>query len=571
MKIRHNKTQLIFSIVTFIILFCAYSFGQNTFYVDAQGGNNINNGQISSPLKTISEAFDRINPGDDIILRKGAYLESQLDWTESGTSMNPTILKAYENEEVVIDGQGVIGSIILHIQNKSNIVIEGIHFTNAIGNGSYGIKVEGSGDNIVIRNCRISNIDINNPNPGPTTNALPLKICADSPNFISNVQILNNEVFNCKTGYSEGISIAGNVDGFLIQGNYIHDMSNIGIVAAGKYQNDCKGYSRNGKIIGNSVERCVFPTDANRSASGVYVDGAENIVIERNVVSECQVGIQLGCENVGEFARNDTVRNNIVYNNISWGIGMGGTEGFVENSCIVNNTLFRNNSFYTGQHYGNFGEILLKKVRNSSILNNLAQVRFDGYNSTFMKWENPLHLSNLNINYNLFYAPSGSNTLILVKTYKINDTTTVDSLYSYNEYLNYGYDLNGKTSNPGFLNGDFNNPELHLISSSNALNSGLTLSNLGNGNEDFDGNSRSNGFIDLGAIEYYDCPQIIKTIGLGPNTHAFKATEQIKAQTIIPSGYQTKYYSEHQILLEPGFQATYGSIFTSEIKGCNEE
>ena len=88
-------------------------------------------------------------------------------------------------------------------------------------------------------------------------------------------------------------------------------------------------------------------------AAGIYVDGGRDIVIENNVVAECDLGIEIGAENAAITTENVTVRNNVVSRNEKAGIVFGGYDeavGRVESCMFLGNTLWENNTVgETGQ------------------------------------------------------------------------------------------------------------------------------------------------------------------------------------------------------------------------------
>lgn len=55
----------------------------------------------------------------------------------------------------------------------------------------------------------------------------------EAPAAISGLVVSGNEIDDLKTGCSETLSVDGNVNGFAIIGNVIHDDDNIGIDAIG--------------------------------------------------------------------------------------------------------------------------------------------------------------------------------------------------------------------------------------------------------------------------------------------------------------------------------------------------
>jgi hypothetical protein len=53
----------------------------------------------------------------------------------------------------------------------------------------------------------------------------------DSLIAANHILISGNTIYNCRTGYSEACTVNGNVDGWEIINNTIHDITNIGIDA----------------------------------------------------------------------------------------------------------------------------------------------------------------------------------------------------------------------------------------------------------------------------------------------------------------------------------------------------
>jgi hypothetical protein len=73
----------------------------------------------------------------------------------------------------------------------------------------------------------------------------------------SEIYIGSNEIYNCNTGYSEGLTLGGNVQNFLIEMNNIHDIKNIGMDMSGNYSWTGApanvNFARNGNIKNNTV------------------------------------------------------------------------------------------------------------------------------------------------------------------------------------------------------------------------------------------------------------------------------------------------------------------------------
>lgn len=536
------------------------AFSQNIYYV-SPNGNDGGSGTISNPWRTFARASAVSTPvGSTVYFREGIYPSQNIVVNTSGNAGQYIEFRNFPYELPIIDGGGTanINQTLLNIENKSYIKINGFHFRNCRGNAVYGLRIAGNSHHIEILNCKISDIKttslVGNISNCPNINSLPLKVCGSG---VSNIIIDNNEMYDCVTGCSEGISISGDVNVFRITNNKVHDMSNIGILAAGQYPDFCSGLTQNGLIANNIVYNCRFPeAGVNKSAAGIYIDGAKNVVVEKNRVYSCQVGIQIGCENPGKIALNDTVRSNIVYNNDKWGIGIGGTYGSVESSAIINNTLFYNNTFFYNPYYGDFGEICLQNVKNSSILNNNCYVKFQNSNAVFMKFEYPSFTTGMTINYNNFYSPE-------TNTGGLKFVRTGLDLLDYNGFKALGYEANGVSIDPQFENPTLPHPELHLKITSPLINVGSAFVN---GTVDFDGNGRKIGSkVDIGAYESQTFATTYHLFGIAPTLISFVASQKINSVSTIPSNSRTTYVSGKAIELNPNFKVESGGVFAANI------
>lgn len=563
----------IWSSFLFCIIFNS-TIAQRNIYVDANLGNDANTGlSLTQAFKTVGKSISILQAGDIVSIREGIYSSANFGTSNlgfniniSGSATNFITIQNYNNEKVVINGNGQTQSL-LNIGSQQYIKIKGIHFKNAIGNGSYGINIDGNSSHILIEKCIISDINtgqlVGSFSNCENVNALPLKICGSNSNSaINDIIIRENIIENCQTGCSEGLSISGNVNGFEFINNVVRNISNIGIVAAGQYPigTFCPGITQNGIIKGNTVYNCKFPEpQVNSTAAGIYVDGANNIMIEQNRVYNCQIGIQIGCENLGKTALNDTVKNNVIYDNDKWGLGVGGSVGFVENAAAFNNTTFKNNKLFD-LFYGDYGEILIQKVKNSRIQNNLCYVKYQGGNAVFMKFDYPNDVFNLLINNNLYYNDSSPNALLFIRS-------GLPPL-SFNAYKNLGYDAISYTINPELIDTSIIHPELHLKNISPAINAG---NNSGiNINNDFDNNPRVASNLDIGAYEFSICPPFYRLFGNNSNgLNNYKTSIYIKSSAEIKINTSTNYSTNNFIELLPGFKSNTGSIFKAQITGCN--
>ena len=312
-------------IFTLTFLFTCFCYSQTNYYVKTNGNNNLDGLTIATAWQTIQKAANTVTAGSVVNILEGTY-NDLVTINVSGTLVNPITFKNYQNDLVIVSGSGFTGSFnsIIAINSKSNLIIDGLILENLYGAFARGVLVysnPGSGiENIILRNLKIRNI-------GFTVNTTIIPTSSDNAHgiivygtgisttdTIRNVTIENCEVYNNINGYSENITISGNVDGFSILNNSVHNNTNIGINAAGNFNassNASLDHARNGIISGNTTYQDISLYSVN---SGIYCDGCWNTVIEKNTSYNNQVGITAGCEENGT-AENVIIRNNLVYNN----------------------------------------------------------------------------------------------------------------------------------------------------------------------------------------------------------------------------------------------------------------
>jgi hypothetical protein len=153
--------------------------------------------------------------------------------------------------------------------------------------------------------------------------------------------------------------VDGNVQGWRISDNKIHDNDNIAIDAIGFEHvapDDKYDQAREGTIADNVIETISVATNSSYkngdlSADGIYVDGGASIAIEGNRIRGADIGIELASEARGRSTSQIAVRNNLIYESNSAGISIGGYAprgGGTEHCTIVRNTLVENDVRQTG-------------------------------------------------------------------------------------------------------------------------------------------------------------------------------------------------------------------------------
>ncbi|MGB1311547.1 MAG: right-handed parallel beta-helix repeat-containing protein, partial [Leucothrix sp.] len=287
--------------------------------------------------------------------------------------------------------------------------IKGLTFANLKGPKS-AIYIAGTSHHIRIINNVLRDMtwvdeaseDENNPKPSDNLN--PIAVIGNHPTQpVNNIFIRGNQLSEIVPGYSEGIKIVGNVTDFVVAKNHIHNIANIGIVAAGNYTwiKDSSGkpipaevnHARDGVIRNNVVHNAVSPI---ANSAGIYLDGARNVMVRGNTSYNNSVGFSVGSEQPGDASGN-TLKRNIAYGNTDAGLVVGTVhaDAVVNDTTIVNNE-FRNN--YTKGEYG--GEMTIQSVNGLKVRSNLFSSRSDVI-VVVSQPSNDLELDN-----NLYYGAS---------------------------------------------------------------------------------------------------------------------------------------------------------------------
>ncbi len=469
-------------------------------YYVAPNGSDGNPGTLDRPWRTIQKAAGTVGAGSTVYVRGGSYHE-RVTIQVSGAPGQPIIFRSYPGEQAVIDGTGLIPpagwSALIDIRDRSHLVVQGFeicYYETARKNHlPMGIFIAGAGEDIRILDNKIHHVETNfTGRDGGDAHGIAV-YGTRAPQALTGIVIDGNEVCALKLGSSESLVVNGNVDGFRITNNIVHDNNNIGIDAIGfegKAPEPAYDQARHGLIARNTVYNIdsygnpAYGTD--RSADGIYVDGGTRLVVERNVTHDCNIGIELASEHAGRSTSFITLRNNFVYHNTSMGIAIGGYDtqrGSTRHCVIVNNTLFGNDYRQEGN-----GELRVQyDARYNLIKNNIFSA-----NSQNALIVNPYTQNKRNVvDYNLYFAPGGAaNSVWQWKNIR------------YTGFARYqaetGNDVHGLFVDPELVSPS--TFDLHLQTDSPAIDCGQTIAEAGD--EDFDGRPRVQGAaIDIGAHE----------------------------------------------------------------------
>jgi hypothetical protein len=345
-------------------LICILLFATNTLYaqryVSNINGNDAFTGTMLQPYKTIKKGITSCPPNQTVFVDPGIYFETTDIIITQSVNLTKWVVGAFNIGDVVIDAVNRIGDYnsIIIINGANNVTIDNIKMKRLKGNGSNAIFVQNGGDSISILNCKIENIGwiLDNLSATPPLNnsISAIKILNGSATPRTKVLIKKDTIFNCAVGYGEAITISGNVNGFKVDSNLVHHISNVGIDAAGSYQignnppNTTGFQSRNGVISNNEIYRCMSGV---RNSAGIYLDGSDSCIVERNKCYQNGVGISFGAEEFylpNATPKDHIIRNNLVYNNSIFGMVLGANGGrTVQAVKVYNNLLFKNRTFDT--------------------------------------------------------------------------------------------------------------------------------------------------------------------------------------------------------------------------------
>jgi Right handed beta helix region len=476
---------------------CIAAETHSDLYV-ATNGEDSNPGTIEKPLRTIQHAADMAKPGDTVYVRAGSYCQ-QLAVRVSGNAQQGFItFQSQPGEHAVLDGgcltpEGESSMVLL--TNVSFVRVQGFEIRN-LRTSDYrsvpgGIRVFGGGSHIEILHNDVHHIEQNSTRrlrPGSGANGFGISVYGtDAKTPISDLVIDGNAVHHLKTGSSESVVVNGNVAGFRITKNSVHDNNNIGIDVIGfehTAPDPAVDRARDGVVSENSVYSITARGNPaygeGPDSDGIYVDGGTRILIERNIVHDVDFGIELASEHLVGSTSHIIARNNLIYLCHGPGFSIGGYDlkrGTTEDTIIVNNTLYKNDTWKTGQ-----GEFLMQfYMRNNVFKNNIVYVGEQGRALASKSGRMDGGAPTVTLDHNVYYFPSGAKA--------VKWTFDQKDFSSFEEYVSAsGNDRNSRFADPQFVDPDAH--DFHLQPDSPARNGGNDLGARMVGDQDLDGEPR---------------------------------------------------------------------------------
>lgn len=318
-------------------------------YVSAAGGDDSADGSEGAPWRTLQHAADSVEPGTTVLVDASADYEGGLDLHRSGTEGAYVIFRPLDDAQMptLVGAPGRDATVDIA---ASYVVFQGFEVAGQRGEtleeDAIGIRIEPRGGSI--SHVEVRNNIVHDIGPGQLDvdacyyNGHGILAQAEG-DAITHLVIDGNELHDLYVGNSECLVVNGNIGGFCVTNNYVHDVDNIGI--------DIIGYERNdhettyaGTIADNVVldasnywpycsrGNCTYPA-GDESSDGIYVDGGADLDIAYNVVGRADHGIELQSEN-GELIRDVEVRFNAVFNSNYENFTLGDAENSTEHDNV---------------------------------------------------------------------------------------------------------------------------------------------------------------------------------------------------------------------------------------------
>jgi len=407
--------------LAFGLFYLAASAVRATTYYVATNGLDANAGTATNAAwRTIQHAATTLAPGDTVLVRGGVYNEV-VTVGVSGTATNRVVtLQNFPGETPVVDGSGLpvpqlaYAAGLFEFTNASYVTVQGFEIRNyqtaSAACVPAGIDITGAPHDLTFISNRVHHIA--NRNASASANAYGIAVHGTLPQAISNLVFRGNEICSNTLGQSESCSLDGNVTGFEISGNFIHDNNNIGLGFIG-YEGVCsdasQDYARNGVCRGNVVWNISDAANPSYpahdySADGIYADGGSNVLIELNAVCHCDLGVEMASEHAGHATWACVCRDNLIWSNHTTGISIGGYKASVGRTigCVITrNTLYHNDTLQGGT-----GEM---ELQYAPAANSITHNLFVANAQNLFVSDNFKQNTNNLLDWNLYFAPGGSN------------------------------------------------------------------------------------------------------------------------------------------------------------------
>ncbi|MBK9385083.1 MAG: right-handed parallel beta-helix repeat-containing protein [Planctomycetes bacterium] len=351
---------------------------------------------------SIQAALDVAQAGDRVLVRAkpGGWREAVSFRRGGDPQRGPLVLMSYPGERATIDGTGLSAEVLVEIRDLSYLEVRNLELAHlhGISDGS-GIRISGHGSHFHLSGNEIHDLR--------GRNAMGITVYGTSTSgSLSDLVIEANWIHHCEPAPSEALVLNGNVERFAVRENLVEDVNNIGIdFIGGESSIHPSAVARSGVCAGNVVRRARSIYGGGYGA-GIYVDGGRDLLLERNWVEACDLGIEVGAENAGFDATNVVVRGNALVRNDKAGLVCGGYErrvGRVRACLFESNTCFENDTLRLG-----LGELWVQWADGLEFRSNVFAASAQG-----LLLQSVPQAVNLRFESNLWFAASASPSWIL--------------------------------------------------------------------------------------------------------------------------------------------------------------
>ena len=433
---------------------------------------------ICNTANDVVSAVANAAAGQTIYLRQGVYtFSSGLTISCKGTADNYIGIESYPGETAIITGSAINFTSSAKYVSFAHLTVSDLydlHWGSAI-------RVSGGASYIDLHDLEISNINCRPITGEETSGCNPLVIYGDSSTSINNITVHNCFIHDCDTGWSEALTLNGNVENCLISNCTIKDITNIGIDLAGNYEWTGTVGDPNNQTRFCIVENCLILNCQSpyATSAGLYSDGARDNTFRYNIIHNCQCGIELGSEQPGSVSENFTIHNNLIIDSGRC-IGVG---AYLETGAQNRNAYIYNNTFVCGDNNKENYGLYVERSDNVNFYNNIV------YGTPNTSLFSNHYNTKVNMGNNCWYQEGGSKPSL---------------------------DSTGFFADPQFTNNDLTiDGDYRLVLGSVCINAGANNDAQYIGETDLNGNIRIKGIIDIGAFE--DMKDIINTLKLKEN------------------------------------------------------
>lgn len=305
-----------------------------SLFVSPQGSDE-NPGTEDAPLRTLSAAASRVQPGSTVWIEKGTYRE-QLVSRSGGTPGREIVFRGMEG--AVIDGAGLPWR---SGENQNQGLVELRHpFIRLEGLKILRSKNTGvllAADSLTIRGCEIA--EAQRHGVSTDTSFQP----AASGRLLTGILLEENTVRDCVlggNGFGQAISLIA--DGFTIRGNRLYGNHEIPI--------DVWLGARHGEVVGNEIFDNVGQT-------AIYVDGASYLRIHRNKCYRNAYGVMLSSEDPRYETHHVWVYNNLLFDHTLGGCAIWDPDTGPRDVWVLHNTLADNPKSFSFEGKGITAEV----------------------------------------------------------------------------------------------------------------------------------------------------------------------------------------------------------------------